>query len=613
MMIGPSLLTAKHIDWGLEEWLHPSNEDGFTNGTLLLKKDDQQQFVAVAYKDLLAAGKNTDNILVQQVRYFSSFVEELLVLIRQKSQSITSIDEQSEVASLHATERRISQLHGLEILSRRMKHQLLQQITTLKVLLKGHTQEEALLRKLNGILDPWDVMFLELAASQKRQVSHPQQMRVQAFRIGDIFFHQPEIQTRTLLVPNKFALGHTEVCGGVNIVAHFSSNFVAPAASSTSPLNARIKVHLTFEETQQELSFTLSQFWPLANLSTVYQTLRANAEMPVPLPLQFIMGLIGSTLRIRTQLGTLQHDTEYLESTLSGQKNKAKNLGLPKPYHDFYAKQQPAFMVVMDKEDLGGFSNEQLRIAYQAAIEMAYLNGAEGVYTIAHNVELLNCYALGFRQETQGFNLNPGSLPEQYLQPSDEQLGARLKQRRDSGQAFLQAEDLDNFANGDRQDNQRVMYLDKRDFATRAVVIPGEPETTTWEKLCTQKPLIFRDQRGQWPNIKGLSAQPEVTVKDVMQRKITGRLPATQQFVCSALSGAELFSSRDLMQRGRLGVAQFGKVSEDTGDRPAASTSGASPTPVGPSQETTDTQQQDEATQRWPVSKDNPKRTWRLK
>lgn len=606
MILGPSLLTAKHIDWVLEKWLHPSNQEG-VKGTLLLKKDAQQQFVAVTYQDLLSAGKNTDNILVQQVKYFSLFVEELLVLIRQKSQTITLIDENSDVASLYAIERRVSQLHGLEILSRRMQHQLLQQMATLKVLLKGNTQEEALVQKLNGTLTGWGLMLNELKASQKLQLCNPQQVPMAIFRLGDILFAPPEAQMTTLLMPNQFEIGHTEDCGGVNITAHFSANVGRSAAYFASPLNARIKVYLTFEETHQELSFTLSQFWPLANLSTVYQTLRTNAERNVPPLINYLLALTGDGQPPKINLGALPHDTEYLESLLSGQKNTGKNVGLPKFYHDFHAKQQPAFMMVMDNDDLGDFSNEQIRMAYQVAIEMAYLNGAEGVYTIAHNIELLSCYALGFRQEAGGFKLNPGKEPDQYLQPSDEALDARLKQRCDTGQPFLLEEDIEYYSNGDTQDNKRVMYLDKRDFGTRAVVIPDEPETTTWEQLCTQKPVIFRDRRGQWPNIKGLSVQPDVTVKDLMKRQITGRLPSTQDFVCSELKGAELFSLRDLMQRGRLGVTQFGKVVNE---------SVTEDSPPGPTYEgelpLAETEQSDEAT-RWPKSQDNPMRTWRLK
>lgn len=607
MMIGPSLLTAKHIDWVLEQWLHPSNQDGLTDGTLLLRKDEQQQFVAATYQDLLAAGQNTENILVQQVKYFSSFVEELLVLIRQKSQTITSIDEHSDVASLYAIERRVSQLHGLEILSRRMQHQLLQQMATLKVLLKRHTQEQALMQKLNATLTRWDLVLNELKASQKLQLCNPQQVPMAIFRIGDILFAPPEAQMTTLLMPNQFELGHTEDCGGVNITAHFSSNVGRSAAYFASPLNARVKVYLTFEETHQELSFTLSQFWPLANLSTVYQALRTNAERNVPPLIHFLLAVTGDRQTPKINLGALPHDTEYLESLLSGQKNTVKNIGLPKFYHDFHAKQQPAFMMVMDNDDLGDFSNEQVRMAYQVAIEMAYINDAEGVYSITNNIELLNCYALGFRQEAVGFKLNPGKQPEQYLQPSDEALDTRLKQRHGAGQPFLLEEDVDYYVNGDIQDNKRVMYLDKRDFAKRKVVIPDEQETTTWEKLCTQKPVIFRDRRGQWPNIKGLSAQPDVTVKDLMKRQITGRLPSTQDFVCMELKGAELFSFRDLMQRGRLGVTQYGRV---------ANASVIDDSPSGPSYEgelpQAETEQSDEATG-WPKSQDNPKRTWRLK
>lgn len=562
MLFGPKLLTPQNIQWLLQNWFEPI-ESGQIPGKpdYRLVRLEENTYVESGLQQHLQDKENTEAIVIKQYKYLKAFIASLSEQIEEKKKALSQ--KGHEASSLYEHEQYISALHGLEVLGRNIHGQLQGVVTRFEKLAEAHSQQERMLSALATEVARFEEQTRLVAVSQKFQLCQVEQ------HPGFIFDPILGLQQAQLcrLISRGKKIGETAQYGGIEVKAFFNHKFGQSGASFTHApvLQATLTVKLHFREDNSTLTFKLGQFWPRANLPVVYNQLKAEVNFVFAV-LNFLIG--GAPDDKIAKLSKQPYDDIYLESILSGSQ----------------LKENPALLLLLPSnfEDATGL---KYRMACQVAVEMAYNNCAMGVYMVTESEDLLNAHALGFQQKNEytALNLDPSETPKA---PLDTALADRLREKLTANPIY-QTSPYREMSEEDSQFGYRVLYMGVQDMMTRPVHIEGKTETTTWEKLCRTKPLLFRDRRGMWPNLKGLSPQPDIDFQAIQKRALTGKYPSTQDFCCTPIQSVEIFSEKELKQRGRLGVQQFSIARE--GEEGQA------------------------AEVRVPENPDSPFRTWRLK
>lgn len=499
--------------WDISVWMIDQHSRAHLIDNLALDKSDHGD-ISVHHTDTLRQTRypfvpeftGTENIHNHNISIIRWYLQTLNHYLKSEQTRIC----QDVPESLFAAEKAIASLEGLYISSKNIICALEQKF---EQKYSDHPYRATIIRKFRCVREA----IADLKAAQRR-ILYPSGAN-QDMQTSTVSQQLPLSEHPSC---RYYAIGKIKTLGDKKVKARFCSGFDLPTADYYDyPLQGRLQLYL--EGTGVNTPFFLTTFWPDINL----ESLTNSFKLPDSLRnFPFAASDIA--------FYTCNHQQAYLQAV--AQEGK---LSLDKP----------SLLLWIAHPNLHLLSVAEYTAIHQLTIEWAYQSGFQGVYKVASNCELLRAHAFGFRGVTEHRTFSAEAL--------DSQLDIF------ASTAGTQTIGLNSMFNPDDDGpSSLVMFFDLYSIESRNIISlkkghDNRVQTTNWMREIMRDPILYRGEKGRWPNMNGLSPEPSITFQYLMQRSLTGNKPPSPKLSCEPVSVDDLTNQVARLQIGRVGSMQL--------------------------------------------------------